>query len=146
MRLKVSDILARETGSRTSFQIAGERPELDDAKLASDLSGEITLTRTDDGLLVNGSLSTSLELECHRCLRAFAFPTTAKLEGEFTEQPTEDQWPIEEDSTIDLGPLVRQELLVTIPIKQLCKPDCLGLCDVCGLPQDEKHDHKEGKK
>jgi uncharacterized protein len=37
-----------------------------------------------------------------------------------------------EDSHIDLAPLIREFALLEIPISPICKPDCKGLCPVCG--------------
>jgi uncharacterized protein len=127
MHIKVSDILARDVGYRTSFKIAGERPQLQEVALLSDITGELSLTRLQDGLMSSGSFSTSIELECHRCLSAFAYSITAGLGGEFASTPTADQWPIAQDETVDFAPLVRQELIVSTPLKQLCKPDCGGI-------------------
>lgn len=39
---------------------------------------------------------------------------------------------IPEDGNIDFGPILREYLLLEMPIKPLCKPDCKGLCTVCG--------------
>ena len=39
---------------------------------------------------------------------------------------------VPEDGNIDLEWLVREYLLVEVPISPLCKPDCKGLCSVCG--------------
>jgi uncharacterized protein len=141
MHIEVSDILAQSIGYRTGFEIAGEHPEIEDVTLLDDINGNVDLTRVENGLLLGGKISTSMELECHRCLRAFAYPLEVKLTGEFAATPEPDQWPIEADGVIDLAPPIRQELIVNIPIKQLCKADCLGLCTVCGQPQDEPHEH-----
>lgn len=37
-----------------------------------------------------------------------------------------------EDANVDLDPLVREYLLLEVPIAPVCKPDCKGLCPVCG--------------
>ncbi len=127
MHIQVSDILARDTGYRTGFKIAGERPVYEDVTLLDDVQGDINLMRTEDGLLSSGAIQTSIELECHRCLSTFAYSIKASLSGEFVAQPTAEQWPIAEDQTIDIAPLIRQELIVSTPIKQLCKADCTGI-------------------
>src|SRR5438309_1936751 len=112
MRIKVSDILAREVGSRDSFEMKGERPSLDDLRLARDLEGELALWRTDLGLALTGQLDGAVELECHRCLRTFAQPVELQLRAHFAVSPTEDDWPIAPTEQIDLDPLIRQEIIV----------------------------------
>jgi uncharacterized protein len=37
-----------------------------------------------------------------------------------------------DDAQIDLQPLLREYALLEIPIKPICRPDCKGLCPVCG--------------
>ena len=45
---------------------------------------------------------------------------------------------------VELGPIVRDEMLLAEPIAPVHSPDCLGLCVVCGLPLDEGvHDHPD---
>jgi uncharacterized protein len=142
MHIKVNDILAQDVGYQKSFEIADEAPELDGLQLAEDLNGNISISRLDDSLLARGQVATSIELECHRCLRAFQYPVQVNLSGEFSFKPpadADDQWPITKDYSIDVAPLIRQELLLRIPLKQLCEPDCPGLCPDCGLRLDDQH-------
>jgi uncharacterized protein len=142
MHIKVSDILAQDIGYRADFEVEGERPQLSDLALAGDLEGRVTITRIKEGLLVTGQLETKLTLECHRCLNAFDAEIKIKPQGIFTDNPGEDEWPIVNLTTIDLAPMIRQELIVATPVKQLCEPDCKGLCIVCGERQvKERHSH-----
>jgi uncharacterized protein len=49
-----------------------------------------------------------------------------------------------EDGHINLAPLVREYILLEIPINPLCRPDCLGLCPECGeILTDEPHYHED---
>ena len=126
MHVNVREFLAEDIGYRRSFQITGERPELEGLKLANDINGEITISRLEDGLLVSGSAKTELELTCDRCLRSFTRPVQFRFERMYRDHPVDDDLPIIGDS-IDLQPLIEQELLVVQPIKQLCRPDCPGI-------------------
>lgn len=137
MRIDVSDILAQSEGFRTSFKIADEAIELDDLLVAGNTNGRVTLTRSEQGLELDGNLDLTLTLECHRCLRPYAFPEELKLRGEFNRLPSlkdEDSWPIAKDFSIDLLPLIHQEAILNLPIKQLCSPDCAGLDIETGQP------------
>ncbi len=134
MHINVTDILAQDEGYRKSFEIVDETIELEDLALAENLNGTLTVGRTEAGLAVDGNFRTAVMLECHRCLREFAFPEELKLRGDYSFKPDEDQWPIAKDNTIDLAGLVEQEIVVGIPIKQLCQPDCPGLDAETGQP------------
>lgn len=142
MHIDVSHILASVEGARASFNITGEKPNFSDVPLTQPVEGEISLTRTDFGLASSGQARASIELECHRCLSAFSYAALLDLRAEFAPNPEPDQWPILANRTIDLAPLIHQELVLATPIKQLCRPDCLGLCAVCGQRQDQLHHHR----
>lgn len=142
MHVKVSDIIAGEVGDSVSLIITEERPSLPDLILKQGINGVIGLTKTSFGLLTRGSIEAEIELECHRCLQTYPFSKTVKLVAEYGLRPEDEQWPIAQDETIDLAPLVRQELLVNLPIKQICRSDCLGLCADCGQVQQQLHHHQ----
>jgi uncharacterized metal-binding protein YceD (DUF177 family) len=127
MHVKVQEFLAQEVGYRRSFMISGERPDLDGLSLTSDLDGEITISRLDEGVLVTGYVQTELELVCDRCLRSFTRRTRVPLERVYRTKPVDDDLPIVAKE-VDLVPLIWQELTVAQPIKQLCgKTDCASL-------------------
>jgi uncharacterized protein len=126
MHINVSDILAEEVGYRRTFTISGERPELDEVILTKDIDGEITIGRLETGLLVEGSIQTGIQLDCHRCLRTFTRPVHKRFSQVYSATVQDDELPIEGDQ-IDLAPLIQQEILVSLPIKILCRPDCPGV-------------------
>ncbi|HEY2003630.1 MAG TPA: DUF177 domain-containing protein [Candidatus Saccharimonadia bacterium] len=128
MHVDVRDILAESVGYRRAYKIMGERPELEQVKLTKDIEGEITISRLELGLLVQGRLTSEIELVCDRCLRTFARPTQFHFQQLFAREPADDEMPIE-DGLIDLAPLAEQEILLSLPIKILHAPDCPGIED-----------------
>lgn len=105
------------------------------------LSGNIRISRTSEGLLLQSEFDTKVPAVCVRCLEEFQQP----LHAEFTElyvfpkqrsyeQPAEDEpeFILPEDGYIDVAPLLREYFLLEIPIKPLHHPDCKGLCPQCG--------------
>lgn len=91
-----------------------------------------------------GQVTTTLELECSRCLEAFQVPIDAKFDvlflpaganvGEDEQEVGEEDLGVSfyRDDTIDLGEVLREQFLLTLPMKPLCREDCQGLCPVCG--------------
>jgi len=108
------------------------------------LQGKVSLMRTDRGILLKGVLNTEVELACSRCLSPFQCPLTLKIAEEYF--PTADVvsgapltlpdefggFTIDEDHELDLTDAVHQYALLAVPMKPLCRPDCAGLCPVCG--------------
>ena len=115
--------------------------------LISNLSGELRLTRTPRGVLVQGALRATTRLACVRCLTVFDFPYEVELselfipeELYYREEPDPDvDEPnlINEDGFIDLTPIVREEGILAIPMQALCRPECKGLCAQCGQNLNE---------
>jgi uncharacterized protein len=126
--------------SRTITHDYGRLVLEDDLGL-SFLKGHSKITRTPQGLLVDTLLQTTITAECGRCLTEFPYD----LQSEFTElfvfsrvDRSEDDLVLPEDGYIDLGPIAREQLLLEIPINLVCKPDCKGLCSICGVNKNEE--------
>jgi uncharacterized protein len=98
-------------------------------------------------LRLTGRFETTLECACSRCLEPFAVPVSAAIDNLFlpADQNTgggEDEREIQEDDLgvgyyrddqIDLGDVMREQCLLALPMKPLCREDCQGLCPVCGV-------------
>jgi uncharacterized protein len=143
MHIDVSNILDQDTGHCATFRVEDERPDLDDVSLAEALNGEVILLRTDFGLVAKGEVAAAINLECHLCLADFSKLVKTRFTGEYSLAPSDEQWLIEPSGQIDLAPLVRQEIWLELPLKQVCTPNCLGLCFVCGERQKTLHQHAE---
>jgi uncharacterized protein len=126
MHINVHEFLAEDVGYNRTFAITGERPTLNSVTLTQPVNGSITISRIDEGVLVEGDIETEIELECHRCLRTFARSVAVSFAQIFAEAPTGDDMPIIRGD-LDLAPLIEQEILVNLPIKLLCRPDCPGV-------------------
>jgi uncharacterized protein len=130
---KVGNEAEVEQSEKISF------PE-DDLSLTKPIKIRLHLVNTGTSVLVKGNAETEAELECSRCLKTFKRPLSVKIEEEFLRYRPEYKsgggielkeedfvYPIEKDNTIDLTEVIRQDLLLAIPIKILCSPDCKGI-------------------
>jgi len=147
LRINVGFLVKAEVGySRT---IEFDIPEM---VMASDLTlrelrGSARFGRTPQGLVAEVSLSGRTRTECARCLDEFELPVAT----EFTElyafderSMSESQLLLPPNHQIDLAPLAREYLLLDMPITPLCRPDCQGLCPVCGINRNREHCEHEG--
>lgn len=112
------------------------QPDLD----LQDLHGVVKVGKTPQGILVQANFHARTQSECVRCLAQFDQP----LHTEFFElyafnshSVSESGLILPEDANINLEPLLRDYLMVEIPISPLCRPDCKGLCPVCGEDLNE---------
>lgn len=105
------------------------------------LNGVLEMTRTQQGIWVNGKLDCGIEATCARCLGLFSNTLQVQLEELFFYPPSKASSPtdykIAEDGTMNLVGPIREQLLIAIPIRALCKPDCKGLCSRCGQNLNE---------
>jgi uncharacterized protein len=133
-------------------EILGRPGHYRDVELAHAVSGARTaLARADEsttrarlraesvieGILVSGRVSGRASSECARCLapvgldvelevcELFVAPGAAPAEG------ADDAYPVT-GTTIDLEPMLRDALTLSLPLNPLCSPDCQGLCPLCG--------------
>ncbi len=147
LRLNVGFIIHETIGYFRDFIIDFPELHLQPDVDLRDFKGTIRVTRTAQGLLMQARLNALTRAECVRCLT----PLWQLLETDFTElfafspnSVTESGLYVPETGKLDLAPLVRDEMLVAVPITSLCKPDCKGLCPVCGENlNDRDHKHAE---
>jgi uncharacterized protein len=113
------------------------------------LDGPVRMMHTNAGILVQGSLRAQTTLACARCLEPVAMtlaveleevysPTIDILTGKGIVPEDEDRalW-IDEHHILDLTEVLRQDVLIAMPLHVLCKEDCRGLCPTCGQNLNE---------
>jgi uncharacterized protein len=156
----VAGLLGEGVGAQRDY--AFEDVEVDPGeglRLASPVSGKVRLARTNRGLLIDGEIHTSLATECSRCLREMTVPLDLELHDEalpsidlqsgapVTINPEDEEAGVlrlTDHHELDLEQAVREAIQLNEPIAPLDRPDCPGLCVVCGLPLDEgAHDHPD---
>ncbi|MBC7324073.1 MAG: DUF177 domain-containing protein [Moorella sp. (in: Bacteria)] len=91
--------------------------------------------------MVKGQVATTLELTCDRCLDVFRYSILAPLEEEYAaaagfpaataDGEGRETRPLEGDF-INLKLAVEETLILALPMKQLCRENCEGLCPRCG--------------
>lgn len=98
----------------------------------------VRLSRARSGLLAEVVVTATVELVCSRCLREYEQPVTAEfsevaaLHGAVAEEGAEGGLEVSEAGTLDLEPLLYEALVLGIPMKPLCGPECAGICPTCG--------------
>jgi uncharacterized protein len=104
-----------------------------------------SLSRSGRGVLVTSRIEVRARCICARCLEAFYLNLASQFQTSLKPKP--DSPPAEEielsredletdfyeGEEIDLSPLIRDQVLLTIPPKLVCREDCRGLCQGCGL-------------
>ena len=135
LRFNFGFLLEADYGTSRRLELDYPKIQVSDDVTLAPLKGELTVTRTSEGIYLEGTLQSSLVAECVRCLEEAIVPISFEM-GELFYYPPQTapkgEQVIGEDGFIDLSPIVRDLSLLEMPIKVLCKPDCLGLCQECG--------------
>ncbi|MDY7101658.1 MAG: YceD family protein [Actinomycetota bacterium] len=79
-----------------------------------------------EALTATGTVSVPWRADCRRCLEEVSGTAVAEVREVFESVPTEGETYLLADRTIDLGPLVRDAALLSLPTAVVCSEDCLG--------------------
>jgi uncharacterized protein len=113
-------------------------------EVVSPVSLAFDINKDKDQFRLVGSLGTTLQLPCSRCLEPFTLPVDAHFDLRYQPHALnagEGEREIEEDDLttafyqndeIDLAQLMREQFYLSLPMKPLCRAECQGLCSVCG--------------
>jgi uncharacterized protein len=128
------------------------RVELIGVPEGAEIVVDLRLESVMEGVLASGTALAPLTGECGRCLDPVRDEIEVDLQELFayadstTSETTDDETPRVDGDLIDLEPVLRDALVTSLPMTPLCRPDCAGLCPVCGerLDPDDPaagHDH-----
>ncbi|MBN1904235.1 MAG: DUF177 domain-containing protein [Deltaproteobacteria bacterium] len=108
------------------------------------ISVELTIYRVERKYVLDGTFKGALGVSCDRCLEPyrqeieaefnyFLVPTTGDSEKDELELVEEDiEVVFIQDDKVNLNEIIREQLFLSLPVKCLCRADCLGLCAKCG--------------
>ncbi len=148
MRIEL-DRLEEQGGKFAEVYEANELPlDEPDIRLVepAEVSGRIH--RDGKEVELRGRLHTKLEVVCDRCLKAVELPLATEFKERFVHAVSwaaEDQHELQAEDLdlavfdgegIELDDLVREELLLALPVNVLCREDCHGLCPTCGIDRN----------
>lgn len=159
MRYKIKDIPSE--GLRVQLELPrslfGDALEGLDADLdqaTGNVRAELSKDR-DDNVFVRGDVKALVTLPCAACLGPALVKIDAPLKLTFVPEggeAAESDDPLEDadvatydGETVDLAPILREQVILGIPISPHCRESCLGLCPTCGQNKNERDcGHKEG--
>lgn len=122
--------LRRRPGNQRQVQVSAPLPGLaitsagvpDDAAVDVD----VTLEAIDGGVTAKGTVTAPWEGQCRRCLEPVTGTIETPVQEVFEVRPTEGEtYPIDGDE-VDLEPVVRDAVLLALPLAPLCGETCAG--------------------
>ena len=154
LQFNVSGLLKGPIGGTRSYELPVPVSELDQLDEGFDVSqsleGSVRLLRTIETVLARLRGAMAVQLECGRCLESYEAELDISVEEEFhpsvdvlTGRPFHDTGDdaalvIDDHHILDMSELVRQAILLELPLHPVCREDCAGLCPVCGVNRNSE--------
>ena len=148
--------LGRRPGSMREVHRTAPAPErlgvdLIGVPAGADVELDLRLESVMEGVLVSGTATVPLSGECGRCLEPVSDTLTVDLQELYSYDGDDDGDADEETARmegdlLDLEPVLRDAVVLALPLTPLCREDCSGLCAECGvrlddLPAGEREEH-----
>lgn len=134
---------------------AGFGVALASVPVGSPIDLDLRLESVMEGVLVSGTADVEVHAECSRCLdpiewsedvdvrELFVYPATdARGRPVKEEEGEEEPLPRVQDNMIDLEPVLRDAVVLGLPLTPVCDEECRGLCPTCGERLDDEHRHE----
>jgi len=113
-------------------------------QVKSPIDVRVSYYRAGMDVFVQGRIAATVGAACARCAedfgssydRAFRYVLSPKAAGYAADSelaPDDVDLTVYEGEEIDLSPLVREQLMLSLPTRPLCRDDCRGLCSHCGV-------------
>ncbi len=110
------------------------------------VNGKIRLAGNE--VFVNGHVDTRAQVECDRCLKPIELPVNSDFELEYitgseyessgAAELTEAEMSVSvfDGAAIDVDEIVKEQILLAVPTRMLCREDCKGICPQCGVDRN----------
>ena len=136
--ISVKNLFKSELGTTENTVVDESASELDlpESIELSNITGKVKLMRLEESVAVKADLRAEVGLICDRCLDNFDTGIKFKFDREYQydrKAESEDNLYVDKHMNIDLGPEIRDELLLAIPFQNLCSDKCGGICPTCGV-------------
>src|SRR5678815_5723604 len=111
------------------------------------VTGKVRLSGNE--VFVNGHVETRAQVECDRCLKSVELPVSADFALEYitgaeyesgsgAAELTEAELSVSvfDGEAIDVDEVVKEQILLAVPTRMLCREDCKGICPQCGADRN----------
>lgn len=151
MQIHVADIPGEGTvlESRIPPHHFAELKQLEadgECRFLSDISAHLKIRKVSDMIQVKGKLEMNTGATCGRCLADYEAPVVHRFSIDFIPEssapiPDEDEIALRAEDmgfihykgeVIDFHDAIQEQVILSLPVRPLCREDCKGLCQTCG--------------
>lgn len=105
----------------------------DDFKFVDDIKVKADVLISEDLMRLKFDISTKFKFDCSRCLTNFAYDLELECDDEMLLSNLDEDIILDSEQNLDFTDYIKSYVIVSIPQQKLCKVDCLGLCQYCGI-------------
>ena len=123
--------------------------EYDSVNGVNEIAVDLHIHRSGDEYYCQGTLQANLQLECVRCLKKFDIELAGEMDfiicsveahNRYLEEAVDDEDYVffqGNELKADITDIVRQSVMLAVPMMPICSPGCKGLCSQCGADLNE---------
>lgn len=140
MRINISD-LRTDPGAQENFEFRLEKlPEADNITFTEPVFVKGKLINMGNILELTALVTSKLVTTCYRCLDEVKYSLEFSFTEEYSLKDETDEKADYEDTKhivcegdwLDVSQAVQENILLNLPMRVLCQPDCPGICPHCG--------------
>ena len=136
LKVQVGYLLTEGPGNSREIPLdLPQRIHVEDELYLESLTGNLTLTRTKEGILVQGTMQVEHQRECDRCLDEFVHDFALPVAELFASpaDPEKSAFSVDSNGDIDLALLLREEVIIEESYRAICRDECRGLSSESGI-------------
>ena len=148
MRIELENLEGGKGDFAHTFQPEDLNPVDERVSLIAPATVNGKVRRSGNEVFVNGHIDTRAQVECDRCLKPVELPVSADFALEYISGPHYESSPVVElteaemsvsvfdGKAIDVDEIVKEQVLLAVPTRMLCREDCKGICPECGADRN----------
>jgi len=148
MRIELENLEGGKGGFAHVYQPDDLNPVDERIRLIEPVAVKGNVRLAGPEVFVNGHIDTRAQVECDRCLQPVQLPVSADFALEYipgsayesseTAELTDAQMSISvfDGDVIDVDEIVKEQILLAVPTRMLCREDCKGICPECGIDRN----------
>lgn len=154
LQFNVAGLLKGQVGETRSYDFRIPVSQLDQIDESFDVTGPfigaVRFLKTTETVFTKLKGELDVHLDCARCLNPFDAKIEVESEEEFRptidissgramhETSDDEALVIDEQHILDLTEILRQAIILALPVTPLCQDDCAGICPICGVDNNEE--------
>lgn len=143
MKIDISNILKINGASldiELNEMVEGSEIMLEGFAIYGPVSLKGSLTNVGDIIKLDGELSASYKVNCFRCLKKVESKIDVTVSEDFIEEGSnkiEDAYTYQ-GKYVELEKVIKDNIILNLPVKQVCDEECKGFCPKCGVDLNDK--------